>query len=128
MRSRSSARYVPRRPSRHSVRLGCQIVRERDFKLVSDEIVELSEEGALVVPRFRLLTGENLLLTFMAPFTRTFIDAEAVVARVIHGRRLGDSGPSLGISITHMDSAAQALVKSQLTFLPLVAPRRRVLS
>ncbi|MBK6513694.1 MAG: hypothetical protein IPM79_30225 [Polyangiaceae bacterium] len=128
MRSRSSARYVPRRPSRHSVRLGCQIVRERDFKLVSEEIVELSEEGALVVPRFRLLTGENLLLTFMAPFTRTFIDAEAVVARVIHGRRLGDPGPSLGISITHMDSAAQALVKSQLTFLPLVAPRRRVLS
>ena len=128
MRSKSLARYVPRRPSRHSVRLACQIVRERDFKLVSDEILELSEEGALVVPRARLLTGESLLVSFMAPFTRTFIDAEAVVARVVHGRRLGDGGPSLCIALTHMDSAAQALIKSQLTFLPVSAPRRRYVS
>lgn len=127
MRSRTAARYVPRRPSRHSVRLGCQIVRERDFKLVSDEIVELSEGGLLVLPKetARILTGENVLISFMAPFTRTFVDAEAVVARVIHGRRMGDPTPSLGLSITHMSEACQALVRSQLTFLPTAPPRRR---
>jgi len=128
MRTRSLVRYVPRRPSRHSVRLACQIVRERDFKLVADEIVELSECGLLVRPKFRLLTGEELLVSFMAPFTRTYIDAEATVARVIHGRRLGDGGLSIGLEITGMEEAARALVKSQLTFMPTCAPKRRLYS
>ena len=75
-----------------------------------------------------VLTGESLLVSFMAPFTRTFVDAEAVVARVIHGRRTGDMTPSLGLSITHMSEACQALVRSQLTFLPSAAPKRRILS
>lgn len=122
------SRYVPRRPLRHSVRLGCQVVRARDFKLVADEMVEISEGGLLVLPKVRLLTGESLYVSFMAPFTRSYVDVEATVARVIHGRRLGDVGPSVGLSIDHMDEAARALVRSQLTFLPTVAPRRRTLS
>jgi len=128
MRTRSMTRYVPRRPSRHAVRLGCQVVRERDFKLVAEQMVELSETGLLVLPKIRILTGENLIVTFMAPFTRVYVDAEATVARVMHGRRLGDTGPTLGLSITSMPDAARALVRSQLTFMPTVAPRRRLFS
>ncbi len=128
MRSRSLTRYVPRRPLRHTIKLGCQVVRERDFKLVADELIELSDGGMVVIPRIPVLTGDELLVTFMAPFTRTFIDAEATVARVIHGRRVGDITRSLGLSLTAMDEAARALVKSQLTFLPTTAPRTRLLS
>ncbi len=125
MRSRSFARYVPRRPSRHRVRLACQIVRERDFRLVSDEVCELSEAGMLVVPKLRVLTGEELLVSFMAPYTRMFIDAEAVVARVVHGRRLGDERHALGIHLTGMDQVARAVLRSQLDAMPDLAPRRR---
>lgn len=123
-----SNRYVPRRPSRHRIRLGCQIVRERDFKLVSDQMIELSEYGMLVVPKLRVLTGENLLVSFMAPFTRNFIDTEATVARVLHGRRLGDMGLGLGLDLSHMSESARALVRDQLAYLPTSMPRRRAVS
>lgn len=128
MRSRPFSRYVPRRPSRHVARLACQIVRERDFKLVSDEILELSEGGMLVSPKFPILTGEELIVTFAAPFTRIFVDAEATVARVVHNRRITDFGMTVGLNITHMDEAARALVRSQLAFLPSAPPRRRMYS
>jgi hypothetical protein len=128
MRSRSFARYVPRRPSRHQIRLACQVVRERDFRLIADEMVELSDSGMLVVPKLRVMTGESLLVSFMAPFTRMFLDAEAVVARVIHGRRLGDEGPRLGIELSGMDPLAKTILRSQLAELPSMAPRRRSLS
>ena len=123
-----SNRYVPRRPSRHRVRLGCQIVRERDFKLVSDQLIELSEYGMLVVPKARVLTGEPLLVSFMAPFTRQFIDTEATVARVLHGRRLGDMGIGLGLDLSAMSESARSLIREQLAFLPAAMPRRRLVS
>jgi hypothetical protein len=125
---RPIARYVPRRPSRHHVRLACQVVRERDFKLVADEIVDLSEAGMLVLPKLRVMTGESLLVTFMAPYTRTFIDAEASIARVVHGRRLGDAGMGLGISFDWMDEPGRALLRAQLAMMPSMSPKRRPLS
>jgi hypothetical protein len=128
MKSRSIARYVPRRPSRHAVRLGCQVVRERDFKLVADQVLDLSEAGMLVVPKLRILTGERLIVSFMAPYTRSFIDAEATVARVVHGRRLGDMGRGLGISFDWMGFEGRALLRGQLDLMPSMAPKRRVLS
>jgi hypothetical protein len=128
MRSRSFARYIPRRPARHRIKLACQIVRERDFKLVSDQIVELSDSGMLVVPKLRVMTGESLLVSFMAPYTRLFLDAEAVVSRVVHGRRLGDEGPGLGLELSGMDQLSRTILRAQLDSLPPAPPRRRALS
>lgn len=127
MRNRTHARYVPLRPTRHQLRIPCQVIRQRDFKLIADQTLDLSDCGMLVLPRFRVLTGEELLVSFMAPFTRRFVDAEGVVARVQHGRRNGDLGAALGLELT-MDEADRALLRSQLQFLPAQLPRRRVLS
>jgi hypothetical protein len=104
------------------------VVRQRDFKLVSDEIMELSEAGLLVRPRLRILTGEELLLSFMAPYSRTFVDAEGAVARILHGRRLGDAGPAIGIAFTDIDEASRALLRRQLDELPTRMPQRRMMS
>ena len=123
MRSRS-LRYVPRRPSRHSFRLACEIVRERDFKLVSREIVELSESGLLVRPdenSLRVLTGEELIVSFMAPFSRIYVDAEAVVARVVHGRRMTDAGAAIGIAFQNMDGFSRELLRKQVDDMPTSA-------
>jgi hypothetical protein len=128
MRSRSLTPYVPRRPARHAVRLPCQVVRERDFKLIADEMLELSDGGMLVVPKLRVLTGESIVVSFMAPFSRSYIDAEGTVARVLHGRRVGDPGPTLGLSLVGLDPTSRAIVQSQLAFLPTVAPRTRMFS
>ncbi len=127
MRSRS-LRYVPRRPTRHPIRLACQVVRERDFKLISNQILELSEGGLLIRPNFRVLTGEDVLISFMAPFSRTFIDAQGSVARVLHGRRLGDPGLALGIAFSDIDQVARALLRTQLDDLPTRMPQRRMMS
>lgn len=120
--------YVPRRPSRHPVRLSCEVVRERDFQLVAREIIEISENGLLVKPETRVLTGDELIVTFMAPFSRIFIDAEAVVARVVHGRRLTDGGPALGLSFQSIDEVSRALLAQNLSYLPSRAPHKRMFS
>ena len=57
MRSRS-VRYIPRRPSRHAIRIPCQVVRPRDFKLIAESTLDLSELGMLAVPNRMVLTGE----------------------------------------------------------------------
>jgi len=124
MRSRSF-RFIPRRPSRHPVRLACEIVRERDFKLISREIVELSESGLLVRPETRVLTGDELLVSFMAPFSRIYIDAQAVVARIVHGRRVTDPGQAIGIAFDNIDACSRALIQRQMADLPEISARHR---
>jgi hypothetical protein len=128
MRTRSHARFVPLRPSRYQLRIPCQVIRARDFKLIADQTMDVSEHGMLVLPRLRVLTGEEVIVSFMAPFTRRYVDAEGVIARVEHGRRTGDLGRGLGIELGAMDHADRALLRSQLSFLPVTMPRRRMWS
>ena len=83
---------------RRSVCLDCQVVREHDFKLVGDLGLDLSTQGMLVRACGRVLTGEELIVSFKPPRSRRWFDAQAVVARVLHGRRPGDWGLSFGIA------------------------------
>ena len=113
-----------RRPTRHHLRLPCQVVRERDFTLVADRCFDLSEEGLFVPTLSTVLTGEDLLVSFMAPFSRSFVDAEVRVARVIHGRRRGDRGRALGLSFTEMDDTCRMVLQKQLAGMPAPLPAR----
>src|SRR5579862_3088491 len=79
-----------RRVVRRAVRVDCQVVRERDFKLVGDWAMDLSPDGILVVTRDIVLTGEEVIVSFPIPHTRVIVDASATVARVVHGRRPTD--------------------------------------
>jgi hypothetical protein len=126
MRSRS-VRYIPRRPSRHACRIPCQIVRPRDFKLIAESTLDISELGLLAVPNRMVLTGEEVLVSFMAPYSRTWIDAEGVVARVIHARREGDVSRAIGISFDYVDEIARAVLRQNLMGLPPpIMPRRTI--
>lgn len=106
------------RAFRHAVTLPCQIVRERDFRLVADVALDLSTEGMLVPTALRVLTGEPLLVSFQAPRSRTWLDTSAVVTRVVHARRPGDRGRALGISFQGLDREARQLLFGQLRNLP----------
>jgi hypothetical protein len=120
-------RWTPRRPQRHAVRLACQVVRERDFTLVARHVLDLSEVGMLVKPIARVLTGENLIVSFMAPFSRTWIDAEATVVRVVHGRRPTDrSGMALGLCFDEIDEVSRALLRHNLQGVPPPLPGWRI--
>lgn len=117
-------RYTPLRPRRHAVRLTCQVVRERDFKLVADQISDLSEAGMLVIPKSRVLTGEKVLVSFMAPFSRYWIDAEATIARVVHGRRATDYRPAFALCFDAIDEVSRALIRKNLAGSPPPLPGR----
>lgn len=113
-----------RRPPRHSSRLTCQVVRERDFRLVADRIENLSVNGVLVTPADPVLTGERLILTFQLPDWGMWVDAEAVVARVIHGRRPGECARSLGLEFEFLDGRSKFALECHLRAAPVVPPGR----
>jgi hypothetical protein len=113
-----------RRASRRGVFLSCQVVRERDFKLVGQFALDLSLDGMLVATDERVLTGEELLVSFRAPRSRYWIDAEARVARVIHGRRPSDAGRCLGLSFVGLAGKNARALRDALRGLPLAAPGR----
>jgi hypothetical protein len=109
---------------RHTVRLDCQIVRERDFKLVASRSLDLSATGMLVETDEELAIDEPLIVSFRAPRSDRYVDAEATVARVVRGRRTGDTGRACGIRFGALDRGALTLLKSSLRRLPATRARR----
>ena len=107
-----------RRAFRHAVELPCQIVRERDFRLVADVALDLSTDGMLVPTDLPVLTGEPLLVSFRPPRSGRWLDAEAMVARVVHGRRPGDQGRRLGLSFQGLTPETRALLFRELRTVP----------
>jgi hypothetical protein len=118
---RSLLRSNGRQP-RRAARLPCQLVREGDFKLIGDRIVDLSETGLLVGPADPVLTGERLLISFQLPGFSNWIDAETVVARVVHGRRPGEYSRALGLSLDDLPPSARLMLERLLRHLPPVPP------
>ncbi len=116
--------FIPRRkrPSRHTVAIPCQVVRESDFRLIADRISNLSVNGALVTPADPVLTGERLIISFQTPRWGVWIDVEATVARVIHGRRLGEYSRALGLHFDGLDPFASYALEHNLHGLPPVPP------
>ena len=111
----SSVELEPVRQSfRRFVRIDCQVVREHDFKLIGDLALDLSTKGMLVRGRTRVLTGEELLVAFRPPRCNRWIDAQATVARVVHGRRPGDTGLAFGIEFHGLDREYEELIFDRL--------------
>jgi hypothetical protein len=112
------------RPPRFSAKVSCQVVRERDFRLVADCVVDLSPGGAMVGPADPVLTGERVIVSF--PGVRgAWIDAEAVVARVVHGRRPGEYTRTLGLSFENLDPESRAALAQLLAVSVPTAPGAR---
>lgn len=107
-----------RASSRHPIRIACQAVREKPFQLVADRITDLSLSGMLVVPTRPVLTGERILLSFRLPWSTLWIDSEATVTRVVHGRRAGELGCALGLEIEELYGIPRLLLEKVLRLLP----------
>ncbi len=122
----SIPRYAGARLIRHTARVACQVVRLRDFQLVADCIQNVSDGGVLVGPADPVLTGEPLLVSFKVPGFLDWIDAEAVVRRVAHGRRPGETSRALGLELLDLDDYARRLLAIFARRLPPVPPNYRV--
>lgn len=112
--------------SRRAVRVQCQVVRERDFKLLGESAVDLSTDGMLLVSDVPVLTGDEVLVSFRVPGTDVWIDTGARVARTIHGRRHGDPGRALGLQFDPLDLEAHLRLRWALRRIPPTFPSRAV--
>ena len=124
----SRARIVPsahRRLRRHAIRLDAQIVREDDFCQVGTQILNLSELGMFVATTSAVEVGDSMIVAFMAPFTRTWVDAEAIVTRVAFGRRRADRTVGAGLEFLEVSAVSRALLREQLQGLPPPLPTPR---
>src|ERR1700761_30151 len=113
----------PRRTSRHTVKIPCQVVRERDFSLIADRVVDLSETGALVGPADPALTGERIIVSFRVPRSTVWIDAEATITRVVHGRRPGEFSRSLAIEFDDLEALPRFMLREALRVVPPAPPK-----
>jgi hypothetical protein len=107
------------------VRLEGQIVREDDFRQVGTRILNLSEFGMFVATTSSVDVGDSVIVAFMAPFTRTWIDAEAIVTRVAFGRRRADATVGAGLEFLEVSAASRALLREQLQGVPPPLPTAR---
>jgi hypothetical protein len=113
-----------RRILRRSLRVDCQVVRERDFKLIGSRGVDLSTMGMLVMAQERVLTGEPVVVSFRLPRSSWWFDAEATVARVVHGRRPGDLGRCFGLCFEAIEPDAEVYLRRALRGVPPPIPMR----
>lgn len=113
-------KVIRQRPARHTVKRPCQVVRERDFRLIADRIEDLSSWGMRVGPADPALTGQTLLVSFQIPGQDVWIDAEAMVTRVMHGRRPGEHARSLGLEFVDLRPWHRYLLKRSLEIIPRV--------
>jgi hypothetical protein len=114
-----------RRALRRAVPIECQVVRERDFRLVASRGVDLSPLGMLVLAHARVLTGEPVVVSFRLPGTGEWFDAEATVARVVHGRRPTDKRRRcFGLAFEAIEEHTRALLEEALRGVPPPIPAR----
>lgn len=99
------------------------MVRERDFRLIADRLVDLSASGALVGPADPALTGERILVSFRIPRSTVWVDAEATVTRVVHGRRPGEFSRSLAIEFAELEVLPRFMLGEALRVVPLAPPK-----
>ena len=114
-----------RRPMRYRVRVPCQVVRERDFRLVADRIENLSPRGMLVSPADPVLTGESVIVSFRIPGTEKWVDACGRVTRVVHGRRPQECCRMLGIEFEDMSPFDRCRLRRALLRRPVAPPGAR---
>lgn len=107
---------------RREVTLPCQAVREHDFVLIGDRALDLSTAGMLVPIKRKVLTGESIIVSFQIP--GMWIDVEATVARIIHGRRPGDDGLAAGLIFDRLSSSSRAAIAGFLHGRSEPLPRR----
>ena len=91
--------------------------------LIADRVVDLSATGALVGPADPALTGERILVSFRIPRSTVWIDAEATVTRVVHGRRPGEFSRALAIEFDQLEALPRFMLQEALRIVPPAPPK-----
>ncbi len=113
-----------RKAARHMVDWQCQVVRERDFRLIADRAWDASAGGMLVPAESEAAIGEELIVSFQSPEHGIWFDLDARVARLIRGNRRTDKGAAFGIEFAQSKALDRLLLRSVLHKKPKPHPAR----
>jgi hypothetical protein len=108
---------------RRALATPCQVVRERDFKLVGTTVLDVSARGMLIAAELPILTGEEVLVAFRSPSGHRWYDRTATVSRVLHGRRRGDRSRAVGLAFDPCEIWSELSLCHDLRAAPIMAQR-----
>src|SRR5262249_41113224 len=105
--------------------IACHVVRESDFRLVGGRAIDLSPDGMLVTVSEPVPVGESMIVSFRATDLGIWFDTDAVVTRVLRGRRPGDPrGFAIGLSFGSLDKVSRLILRAWLKRFKPPLPRR----
>ena len=127
---RSTVLANRRQARRHTVRIPCQVVRERDFRLISDTVLDISMSGMVVgtvhwIFGQSIQTGERLIVSFQLPNSGFWLDTEATVTRVARGRRRGENDPTIALEFDPLPRFTLVRLRRALRAFSPSVPRPR---
>jgi len=108
----------PRAQLRRPISTFCEVVRERDFRLVGSRILDLSTRGLLVESDLQVLTGDEVLVSLRSPTNKRWYDCTGTVARVVHGRRRRDERRAVGVAFDRLHVLDELLLCEELRKAP----------
>ena len=109
---------------RYGVHVDCQVVRDRDFRFLGRGSLDVSLTGMLVQCNYAAEIGDEVIVSFQTPRLREYVDAVALVTRLIAGRRKGDLGLAMGLTFTSIDDESFAALRRALENVPAARGRR----
>lgn len=110
---------------RFGVHVDCLVVRDRDFRIIGRGSLDLSITGMLVPCTYAAEIGDEVIVSFKTPRRGEYVDAVAIVTRILEGRRRGDLGMAAGLTFISMDDASRAALGRALIGAPTIMPRAR---
>ncbi len=111
-----------RRIVRRGIRGRCQAVALDGFRLLGEQILDVSPFGLLVAADAESKLGETVVVSFQA--RGRWYDAVAEVARVVEGWRPWDPGYAIGLRFTQISLADRLELRKRLRGVPPPVPRR----
>jgi hypothetical protein len=116
----------PRRAVRRAARSRCQAVSSEHFELLGERVLDFSPRGMLVACDAPAVLGEEVIVSFETPGREPiWLDAEAEIARIVHGFRQGDPGYCVALRFTYFERCARGELLSRLAGVPPPVPQRR---
>jgi hypothetical protein len=116
-----------RRAVRRAARTRCHAVSAQGFELLGERALDLSPRGMLVACDAPAALGEEVFVSFVTPGPEPlWLDAEAEIARIVHGFRQSDPGYCIGLRFTHFERRDRAELLARLSGYPPPVPGRRL--
>ena len=113
-----------RRSVRRKVRTDCQVVATLGFRLLGEEVLDISPDGILVRTSTPVVLGEEVVVSLRLPKGQTWIGATGRVARVVRRRRAEDVYAAVAIEFTEVEAFERRLLDVFLEGRPQVPPAR----